>query len=181
MSRKIDLSKPLSDEDREYLLTRGRNDLIAQNDLDYKGGNDPKPIDDGNTGDINPFQADTPNAVSAGMTPEEMHGTPIAAVEGQNISDLGDNDKDPNKVATPPTPAPIADSEDDGDNYDDKDVWSYEDIKEEVKGRKEALEADSKEYTGPALNASREDLITWLREDDAADDSDDEETGEKTE
>lgn len=35
MSRQIDLTKPLSDEDREYLDTRSRQDLIALNDEQF--------------------------------------------------------------------------------------------------------------------------------------------------
>lgn len=35
MSRQIDMTKPLSDEDREYLETRARQDLIAQNDEQF--------------------------------------------------------------------------------------------------------------------------------------------------
>jgi len=37
MSRQIDLTKPLSDEDRDYLLKRDRHDLLAQNEAAVAG------------------------------------------------------------------------------------------------------------------------------------------------
>jgi hypothetical protein len=40
VSRKIDISQPLSDEDRAYLDTRGRHDLIALNDEQFGGSSD---------------------------------------------------------------------------------------------------------------------------------------------
>jgi len=52
------------------------------------------------------------------------------------------------------------------DDYDDEEAWAYADIQAEVKERKEAM---GDEYDGPAGNASRADLVAWLREDNARD------------
>lgn len=179
MSRSIDLTKRLSAEDREYLDSRGRNDLIEQNDRQFGKASEPTRIDDGNTGDIDPFKADDGTDAVTGTHPAETTASAIARIEAQGISDLDDEDKDPDGLVTTALdpskqagdgekdqPEPESDVET-SDNYDDKDVWSYEDLKEEVSGR---------ENIDIALNSSRADLIAALRADDAAD-SDEEETG----
>lgn len=144
MSRKIDLTKPLSDEDRQYLEDRAMHREIAEAD-----GNTVSTLPDDSV--MGAFGQD-PNAVPAAGGAPVMgdDGTPVnpdgsaATVQGSSIG------------------AAQADS-DEEDNYDDESAWSYDDVKEEVKERREAQGED---YDGPALTASREDLVSWLRSDD---------------
>lgn len=59
MSRKIDLTKPLSDEDRQYLLDRGRLRDIAQADGNTEAANPvPGGLDGVNTGGASPTAKD---------------------------------------------------------------------------------------------------------------------------
>lgn len=168
MSRSIDLSKKLSAEDREYLLTRGRNDLINANDEQFgSSSSEPTPIDDGNTGDVDPFKADDGSDALTGASPDETLPTQIARIEAQGVSDLGDENKDPdNAVTTTHEPSQqegdglkASGDDEDGDNYDDAEVWSYDDLKEEVKGR---------ESIDIPLNSKRDELVAALRKDDAS-------------
>lgn len=139
MSRNIDLTKPLSDEDRAYLEARGRHRDIALAD-----GED---------------HSNTPDDSITGATDQPPTPTPAAtasqnADDGSSTAPDGSADSGDGSVATEP--------EAEEDNYDDESAWSYEDLKDEVRARKEA----GVEGT-PALNSSRDDIIEWLREDDA--------------
>jgi hypothetical protein len=64
--------------------------------------------------------------------------------------------------------APEEDSEPnpdvDADDYDDEEAWSYEELKAEVKERRDAMGDES---DAPALNSSRAELVSWLRMDNA--------------
>lgn len=181
MSRQIDISKKLSEEDLAYLDSRGRHDLIEQNARVMAAqaqDQGPEQVDDGNTGDVDPFKKDDGTDLLAGTHPGETPVNPIQSVEAQGISDLDDQDKNPDGVV-PGVPEPSRQAGDgegeqpaegsdavgprttgddeDGDNYDDEDVWSYADLKEEVKGR---------ESIDIPLNSKREELIAALRADD---------------
>lgn len=138
MSRQIDLSQPLSDEDRQYLLDRGRLRDIAIAD----GENPPVPLPADSVAD------------AFGQHPEATDAT-----RGQNPEHPEGQQAQPNaNLASPATEHQKAEG-DEPDNYDDEEAWPYEDLKEEIKER----DADDK----PALNSKREDLISWLRMDDA--------------
>lgn len=166
MSRQIDLSKPLSDEDRYYLETRGRNDLIEANDRNFQD-DQYSAVDDGNTGDIDRFTNDNGTDVVTQMAPGEVATTPIQALAAgqavdtprEPVHQAGEafgEDGDPGLSASAGSPGPA--NEDEGvDNYDDESVWSYKDLQEEAKSREPAI----------AANQSRDDLIKALREDDA--------------
>ena len=47
MALQIDLSKPLSAEDREYLIARGRRHLVLQNDRQFAGQKSSSPAPQG--------------------------------------------------------------------------------------------------------------------------------------
>lgn len=156
MSRQIDLSKPLSKDDRRYLLDRDRyNDLAVNEQLLSNGEVDPFNLPDGLPSQV-PQGADvSPQAVPAAVgerypdgpqTPESGAGTDPGSANGS--ADPADDDED-----------------DDEDNYDDVNVWSYDDLKSEVSER---LDANS-DAPKIALNSRREDFIAWLRKDDASD------------
>lgn len=175
MSRKIDISKTLSNEDREYLVSRGRLDLLEQNRRMLEGPTAPEVQNDGNTGDVDPFKNDDGSDLLPGTHPGEKVATRIQAVETGGVEDLGDQDKDPNGVAVPPTPRTGSqESVVYDDNYDDEEIWSYRDLQAEAKERQESG-SDIK------ASGSREEIIAALRADDAAnpnsenDDEDDEE------
>lgn len=135
MSRQIDLTKPLSDEDRQYLTDRDRWRDIATADGAEAASVLP---DDSIAGAFGQH----PDAVpaNAGAAPTDDAGNPL-----------------------PPEGSADASADQDADNYDDDSAWSYEDLKDEVRERKEAGADDA-----PALNSSREDLIAWLRSNDEA-------------
>lgn len=164
MSRQIDLSKPLNDDDRYYLETRGRDDLIAANDRNFA---EVAKVDDGNTGDIDQHNADNGLDVVSNFHPGEVTTTPVQAVavgQAHEVPRVPVHQANDARDGEDPGISADADADEDpSDNYDDKEAWSYDDLKVEVGERKEALEDT---YDGPALNASREDLISWLRKDD---------------
>jgi hypothetical protein len=139
MSRNIDLTKPLSDEDRDYLLARARHREIALADANA-AGTTPEPS--------------LPDDSLTGSTPRSPDAQP-ASVGAQNAASGGTAD---NPLASPATDHTADGSDEPQDNYDDTEAWSYEDIKSEVSDR----ESDD----SPALNSSRADLIAWLRKDD---------------
>lgn len=138
MSRNIDLTQPLSDEDRQYLMDRSRLRDIALAD----GLNPPVPLPADSIADAFGQHPDATDA-SAGQNAQQAEGQ-----QAQGSQDL----------ASPATEHQ-QDQEPDGDNYDDEEAWPYDDLKEEIKER----DASDK----PALNSKREDLISWLRMDDA--------------
>lgn len=179
MSRQIDISKPLSAEDLEYLDSRARQDLIDQNarllaEAENKTGKPltaegaegaPSQPNDGHTGDVDHFRLDTGAETMPGTHPGEKPVTAAQAVTIQQVSDLGGENKDPaGLVAEVPQPTRQAGdafegenaSSSEGDNYDDEKVWSYKDLQEEAKTRE-----------GVAANGSREEIVAALREDDA--------------
>lgn len=144
MSRQIDLTKPLSDEDREYLLARNRKRDVALADANAKGQEPPA-------------ESAIPDDSLEGSTDRSPAAIPANAA-AQNA--LGVQAPGSQSLASPATAHQVGDEEHE-DNYDDTEAWSYEEIKDEVKSRN----SDS----APALNSSREDLVAWLRKDDASD------------
>lgn len=122
MSRQIDITKPLSDEDVAYLDSRARHDLIEQNArmMAAESESGPATIDGGNTGDIDPFKADDGTDLLAGTNPGETPLTAIQAVEVQQRSDEGLAASDEDGEELEPTrqtgDALEADEEDDGDD-----------------------------------------------------------------
>lgn len=142
MSRSIDLSKPLSDEDREYLVQRARTADLQKNAEMLNGATErPTPVDDGNTGDIDAFTRDDGSDLLAGTHPQETTVTTIQQVEVQR--EPGESGEEP------PTP-------EEPDNYDDEAAWSYRELQDEAKVRK------------LTATGSREELIARLRQDDAS-------------
>lgn len=138
MSRQIPMDQPLTAEDREYLETRGRDDLIAFIDQTFSAPNDDN------------LGTQSPAAVSATLGESQASGqvptlTPQTGLSADSAEGTGDG----------------ADGADRA-NYDDATAWSYDDLKAEVAERKEAGAEDA-----PALNASRETFVAWLFEDDA--------------
>jgi hypothetical protein len=150
MSRQIDITKPLSDEDRQYLEDRARHEDLRRN-AEIVGEREADvltPINDGNTGDVDPFKADDGTEQITGTNPGERTVTAAQAAD---------------------TGVPTADDADDAgdepdDDYDDEDEWSFRDLQAEIKDRNEGRdEADKISAQG-----SRPELIARLREDDAA-------------
>lgn len=166
MSRQIDLTKPLSDEDRQYLVDRARHHDLALNE-EYLAEQEAakEPIDDGNTGDINPYDKDDGTDLLAGTHPGET-----AVTEAQRQQVLAQqSEEDPNKVVEgdgsplqPTQQAGDGESEHD-DNYDDAEAWSYRDLQKEIGDRNEGRDEDSR----MSASGSREDLVERLRADDA--------------
>lgn len=142
MSRQIPLDRPLSDEDREYLVSRGRDDLIARLDQDFGDAEAPV-VNDSNLGHQSPA-AQSPALAENGEQPQVPTLTPQTGLSAEQADGSGDQGN-----------AERA-------NYDDPAAWSYDDLKAEVKERKDDGAEDA-----PALNSPREVLVAWLFEDDA--------------
>lgn len=158
MSREIDLTKPLSDEDRKYLEDRCRWRDIAIADE----GSDPGPSlpDDSIVGS----QENSPNAEPAhagAQNPEPVLAPEAALLVGSGTepptppadgADGGDATGNPDADGADTEP----DDEDEGDNYDDEEAWTFQDLRTEATGR-----------PGVSAGGSRADIIARLREDDA--------------
>lgn len=82
MSRRIDLKKPLSDEDREYLHRRGRTWDIEMNDAQFK---DAVKVTDGNGGEVN---------VAPEVRDPDAHVLPEGETQGNADPDTGGEDED---------------------------------------------------------------------------------------
>jgi TATA-binding protein-associated factor Taf7 len=186
MSRQIDFTKPLSDSDREWLVTNARFDLIRQNEAYLAGtiGEDPNVPDEhpGASPDAVPA---SPAAVLRAQAEQKSGAVPVAdpVPVGGLAADQGGQAADASggqgQQPTEPTiqagdgseddeDADDEDAEDEGDNYDDEEVWSYQDLVDEYKARVErGLEK------GPNYNGSREEIISYLREDDESEDESD--------
>lgn len=107
MSRSIDLSQPLSDEDRQYLLDRGHEQRVAALDAKFAGEDaDPSIGLPAGVGDTLPHEqspdAQVPPADGASTEPT---GEGQAAAEAFNGSqaDAGDGDDEP--VEEPASPS----------------------------------------------------------------------------
>jgi hypothetical protein len=115
MSREIDLSKPLSDEDRQYLLDRNRLADIRRAD-----GEDVPPgeLPDDSIQSMWPNDPRATGAVPVTDLPAApLPGQVLSGVTGQPVAPVGSEATEPE------------------DNYDDDDAWSYRDLQEEAKGR----------------------------------------------
>lgn len=152
MSRNIDLTQPLSDEDRQYLVDRARHDDIRFADEVAEGKRD---ADEG----ISPAlpAAATGTAQSASTTSPDA----VPAADGAQTAAQAPTGDQP---VNPAQGAQSGDQTGDPAPWDDEEAWSYSDIQEEVRNRREE---DGDDYDGPALNSSREDLVAWLDADDA--------------
>lgn len=115
MSRQIDITKPLSDEDRQYLEDRARHEDLRRN-AEIVGEREADvltPINDGNTGDVDPFKADDGTEQITGTNPGERTVTAAQAAD---------------------TGVPTAD--DAGDEPDDDyENWTNEDLRDELENR----------------------------------------------
>lgn len=150
MSREIDLEEPLSDEDRQYLLDRGRDDLVRQNDLEFGDEESEarplspfgEPMARSMTGDVGFDEENT------STRPTLVDRTVQQTVKGQGTSGAGnalvgdaDTDEDDEE-----------DSEDDVPPYSE---WSNEELREQLKGR------------GLSAGGPKAELVARLEEDDA--------------
>ena len=106
MSRQIDLTQPLTDADRQYLVDRCRWEDLRLADADH-------PVPEGRHPNTTPSAVDTPTALSP------------ADVGTQNA-----------ELPAKPLPESSTEAEaDTEDNYDDAEVWSYSDLQAEAKSR----------------------------------------------
>lgn len=139
VSRTIDLTQKLSDEDREYLLARGREQEVFRNDAEHVG--DPESVR------------------SANYIP----GTSIDRAEGVPVTPNGDTrvvmgggdvevDEDGDELEDTPDSRTVVDGESD-DNYD---TWGKAELKAELENRE------------LATSGNKGELIARLREDDAS-------------
>ena len=147
MSRQIDLTQPLSDEDRQYLQDRGRLRDIQTADANANGTEPPSSLPDD----------------SLAASTERSPSAQPASVGAQTAGPAATADTNQSADLASPATDHTADTAEGGepeseDNYDDESAWSYKDLQGEVSER----EAEDK----PALNSSRVDLIAWLRQDD---------------
>lgn len=159
-----------TDDERAFLESWNRHDLIAQNDAlfgDPEEQPNPRGIDDGHTGDMDPFTRD--DAVAAHSLPQERHKglTDIQRSRAQAAQD-GDSDLDVNvdaareaEAALKANPTPLRGANDapelrsqssaSTDQYDD---MTNSDLREEL-GRRELSKAGTKDV-----------MVARLREDD---------------
>lgn len=157
MARDIDWESKLSRDDLIYIAQRpwlvGEAKQYGVEDITDQ-------LNALHTEDLDQFQSDTEHA-----DPDEVPGTAPQGSDGLPPAPLGDPEKGPQ-----PGDGGEPSEDELEDNYDDESEWSYEDIKAEVKDRRDAGAEGA-----PALNSSRETLVEWLREDDAREDVEDEE------
>lgn len=140
MSRKIDLSTPLSDEDRQYLVDRDRWQDLANAD----GHGDP--------------EQSKREAIQGFRTAQE-HSVPEPTRVGAEAK----------LAAAEQNPAHQPSSGDEDEDYED---WTFEDLKAELDERKADAVANgmtqedaNKRYS---KGGSQKDLVQRLRDDDAA-------------
>lgn len=128
MSRSIDLTKPLSEADREYLVARCRwRDLQtadANAEVPEQPSNPPLTTQDSRP-DANPTDNGTLTA--------DLPTTPLPDVSGATEAE-----------------------EEEGDNYDDESVWSYADLQTEAKSREGIAANQSREDLIAALRKDDE-------------------------
>lgn len=154
MSRQIDITKPLSEEDVAYLDSRARHDLIEQNARMMAGEQESGPalINDGNTGDIDGFKADDGTDLLAGTNPGETPLTAIQAVEVQRSqSDEGNRPVEGEAEGVEPT-RQAGDAL--GETEDDYSEMTNEELREELESR------------GLSKSGTKAELQARLREDD---------------
>lgn len=146
LSRKIDLTKALSDEDRQYLLDRGRHYDIAVADANAAGEEPPEQVSYNPTAQVGATEVPVPGAPQvAAVTDDTVTGT--VTVDGAAAP-----------VIETPQPEAVTATADD---YDDEDEWEYRDLQDEAKER------------GLKASGKREDLVARLRRHDANQTADD--------
>ena len=107
MSRQIELDKPLSSEDRQYLMDRDRFSEIAQNDAKFGGADAPaevavdqfgRPIGEGQTGDVGFNREMTGHVVGArNLTPPPVAPS-IAGAGNAGLGEAAEPDPEPDDV-----------------------------------------------------------------------------------
>jgi hypothetical protein len=162
MSRQIDLSQPLSDEDRAYLKARGRLNEIAMADAMASGEDYSESMlsagevlshDDGNrlspnTGDVNPIPRDQRNNLGPGYGNDP-------SIAGQGV--------DPDETVE----VPIGQS---GGQVLDYNAFTRDELEEEIDRRN----SDRDEEYHISKKGKKADLVAALEDDYSADDEDDE-------
>lgn len=132
MSRTIDLTKALSEEDREYLLARGREQQVFANDAQF---------------------SDDPEAIQRALY---IPGTAVDKPEG-----------------VPETPnEPFDDGAEDAETEDNYETWNHDKLQEEIRRRN----SEYAEEFQMAVSGTKKELIARLREDDASDEDDSDES-----
>lgn len=175
MSKQIDLSKRLSEEDREYLISRGRLDDVRGNDEQFGDGpRSLEKIDDGNTGDVNPFEKDDGSDLLAYRNLGETGVSVVQAVTSARNAGMGDDEieervqsalrfapgsDDPNRAAQE------QDSEDTRDYDQPYEDWTKADLEKEIEERN-AQKGEGEDKISKSGNKS--DLAARLDEDDEA-------------
>jgi hypothetical protein len=125
MSREIDTSQPLSDEDRQYLLDRGKNQLVDQIDAEQ--------------GDSNAARR---AAYIPGMSIDRAAGVPDTPSALPNTV-MGGGDTDAEEDEGVEEDADLtAEAVESADNYD---TWMVEDLQEELRNRDLPVSGKKKE------------------------------------
>lgn len=144
MSRTIDLTEKLSEEDREYLLARGREQQVFQNDAEFVG--DPESVRVAN------YIPGTSIDRAEGVPPTPNGDSRVVMGGGEvEVDEDGDELED-----TPDSAAHLGETE---DNYD---TWDKAGLRAELENRE------------LPTSGNKAELIARLREDDESDESDDE-------
>lgn len=130
MSRQIDTSKRLSEEDRQYLVERGNLDAVRANDAEFGEEKSLQAIDGGNTGDVDPFKRDDGSDLVSGTHPDERTLTPAQAA--QTGVPMGGG-----RSVDPQVPGASQEPEDTRDYDKDYDEWSNADLQKEIDERNE--------------------------------------------
>lgn len=153
MAREIDLDQQLSEEDREYLLARGRDNLVLENDAKFgdKDAQNRLSYVPGTEVDRAEGVPATPNA-----DPTVVMGG--GATDPEADDGLDDSDEEDADEPTGSTGEGAAEtSQVDEDDYDE---WSKAELEAEAKNR------------GLSGSGSKSELASRLREDDQSDDDD---------
>ena len=137
MAREIDLTQRLSEEDREYLLARGKEQLVFANDAEHTG--DPEAVAFANY--VPGTSIDRADGV-----PPTPGGDPLVVMGGGTVEgavELEESDEDDED-----------DEEPSGESEDNYESWDKAALKEELANRE------------LATSGNKAEMIARLREDD---------------
>lgn len=151
MSREINLNEKLSEEDRDYLLARGREQQVFRNDARF---------------------ADQPSAEALAMAsyvpgtgidraegvPATPGGDPRVVMGGGEVGEPDEDDEDDEgpRAASEVVDNPLAGG---GDNYE---TWTKKQLRQEIESRNEERAEDDQLPVG----GDKADLVARLRQDD---------------
>ena len=167
VSREIDLSKRLSDEDAEYLMARGREQEVVANRAQFTDDEEARRL----ASYVPGTSVDTAEGVPVTKGGDPLVNNGGGTTDGMPVFANAANlaiDGEAGDAGVGALLVGNEDDEEDGDTEDNYESWSKRQLKEELESRNSERSEDDQ----LSVSGDKATLVARLREDDAEDEED---------